>query len=52
MVKLYQPGEAFGELALLTKSKRAATMEIKSNAFLIEMSKQGFDLIVGSYLKF
>ncbi|KRX07760.1 Cyclic nucleotide-binding protein [Pseudocohnilembus persalinus] len=52
MVKLYQPGEAFGELALLTKAKRAATMECKTDICLIQMSKQGFDLIVGSYLKF
>ncbi|KRX07762.1 Cyclic nucleotide-binding protein [Pseudocohnilembus persalinus] len=50
MVKLYQSGDAFGELALLTQNPRAATLECKKDTYLLEMSKQGFDLLVSSYV--
>lgn len=51
MVKLYRPGESFGELALITKRRRAATMECKEDSYLLALSKTGFDLIVSKFIE-
>jgi cAMP-dependent protein kinase regulator len=45
-LKTYEPGEAFGELALLYNAPRAATITAKSDALLWELDRQTFNHIV------
>ncbi|EAS00767.3 cyclic nucleotide-binding domain protein (macronuclear) [Tetrahymena thermophila SB210] len=49
MVKIYTPGEAFGEIALMTKERRTASMVCKEDSHLMVLSKEGFEKILGSY---
>ncbi|KAL4449888.1 hypothetical protein ABPG74_015007 [Tetrahymena malaccensis] len=49
MVKVYTPGEAFGEIALMTKERRTASMVCKEDSHLMVLSKEGFEKILGSY---
>lgn len=43
------PGDAFGEIALLTKSKRTASMVAKEDTHLMTLSKQSFDSVIGVF---
>ena len=45
-LKTYQPGEAFGELALLYNAPRAATIVAKTKAWLWELDRATFNHIV------
>lgn len=45
-LKTYEPGEAFGELALLYNAPRAATITVKTSALLWELDRQTFNHIV------
>lgn len=45
-LKTYEPGEAFGELALLYNAPRAATIKAKTAALLWELDRQTFNHIV------
>ena len=45
-LKTYQPGEAFGELALLYNAPRAATITAKTDAFCWELDRATFNHIV------
>jgi len=45
-LKTYQPGEAFGELALLYNAPRAATITAKTNSTLYELDRNTFNHIV------
>lgn len=45
-LKTYEPGEAFGELALLYNAPRAATITAKTAALLWELDRQTFNHIV------
>jgi cAMP-dependent protein kinase regulator len=45
-LKVYHPGEAFGELALLYNAPRAATIIAKSDAILFSLDRECFNGIV------
>jgi len=45
-LKVYKPGEAFGELALLYNAPRAATIIAKENCLLWELDRETFNYIV------
>lgn len=45
-MKTYEPGEAFGELALLYNAPRAATIIAKTDALLWELDRATFNHIV------
>jgi cAMP-dependent protein kinase regulator len=45
-LKVYKPGEAFGELALLYNAPRAATIISKSESTLFALDRQTFNNIV------
>jgi len=45
-LKTYQPGESFGELALLYNCPRAASIKAKTNAVLWELDRETFNNIV------
>jgi len=45
-LKTYQPGESFGELALLYNCPRAASIKAKTNAILFELDRETFNNIV------
>jgi cAMP-dependent protein kinase regulator len=45
-LKTYEPGEAFGELALLYNAPRAATIKAKNNCLLWVLDRNTFNHIV------
>lgn len=45
-LKTYQPGESFGELALLYNAPRAATIKAKTNSILFALDRETFNHIV------
>lgn len=45
-LKIYQPGESFGELALLYNCPRAASIKAKTAAVLFELDRETFNNIV------
>lgn len=45
-LKVYEPGEAFGELALLYNAPRAATITAKTDALCWELDRATFNHIV------
>jgi len=45
-LKMYGPGEAFGELALLYNAPRAANIEAKSNSVLFALDRATFNHVV------
>jgi len=45
-LKTYQPGESFGELALLYNCPRAASIKAKTNAVVWELDRETFNNIV------
>ncbi|EAR89328.2 cyclic nucleotide-binding domain protein (macronuclear) [Tetrahymena thermophila SB210] len=49
-IRIFGPGEAFGEIALLTKSRRTGTMVCKEDSHVMTLKKDGFDKIMG-YLR-
>ena len=46
MLKTYEPGDAFGELALLYNAPRAATIKAKSDCVLWVLDRMTFNFIV------
>ena len=46
MLKTYQPGEAFGELALLYNAPRAATITSNEDCILWKLDRDTFNHIV------
>ncbi len=46
LVKTYQPGESFGELALLYNAPRAASIQAKTDCLLWALDRQTFNHIV------
>ncbi|KAL4496193.1 hypothetical protein ABPG72_012930 [Tetrahymena utriculariae] len=48
-IRIFGPGEAFGEIALLTKSRRTGTMVCKEDSHVMTLKKDGFDKIMGYY---
>jgi CRP-like cAMP-binding protein len=49
---VFQPGEAFGEIALTRKEPRTATIITWEDTDCMVLSKDGFDKIVGAYYEF
>ena len=45
-MKVYGPGESFGELALLYNAPRAATIIAKSDSVLFALDRETFNHIV------
>lgn len=45
-LKVYQPGESFGELALLYNAPRAASIKAKSDSVLFALDRDTFNHIV------
>lgn len=45
-LKVYKPGEAFGELALLYNAPRAATIKAKTEAIMFALDRNCFNYIV------
>lgn len=45
-LKIYYPGEAFGELALLYNAPRAATIKAKTDCVLFSLDRETFNNIV------
>ena len=45
-LKVYQPGEAFGELALMYNARRAASIIAKTNCILWSLDRETFNYIV------
>lgn len=45
-LKTYQPGESFGELALLYNVPRAASIKAKTESILWELDRETFNAIV------
>ncbi|KAL4497871.1 hypothetical protein ABPG72_000626 [Tetrahymena utriculariae] len=48
-MKTFKPGEAFGEIALMTKQRRTGTIVCRENTFLMALTKESFDIILGAY---
>lgn len=46
MLKEYGPGEAFGELALLYNTPRAATITAKTNCVLWSLDRETFNYVI------
>ncbi|KAL4510175.1 hypothetical protein ABPG72_010368 [Tetrahymena utriculariae] len=49
LIKLFRPGDAFGEIALLTKQRRTGTMICKQDTHIMSLSKEAFDKLLGKY---
>ncbi|EDK31573.2 cyclic nucleotide-binding domain protein (macronuclear) [Tetrahymena thermophila SB210] len=49
LIKTFVAGEAFGEIALMTKQRRTGTMVCKEETHLMTLTKNGFDKILGQY---
>ncbi|KAL4466350.1 hypothetical protein ABPG72_001028 [Tetrahymena utriculariae] len=49
LIKTFVAGEAFGEIALMTKQRRTGTMVCKEETHLMILTKNGFDKILGQY---
>jgi len=45
-LKVYQPGESFGELALLYNAPRAASIRAKTDCILWQLDRETFNAIV------
>ncbi|KAL4470965.1 hypothetical protein ABPG72_013552 [Tetrahymena utriculariae] len=46
--KSFKQGEYFGEISLLTKQKRTATMMSEDDVILLTITKKGFNLLLGT----
>lgn len=46
LLKMYEPGDAFGELALLYNAPRAATITAEGDCLLWELDRATFNAIV------
>jgi cAMP-dependent protein kinase regulator len=51
LLKVYQPGEGFGELSLLYNAPRAATITAKENSIVWRLDRYTFNNIVKEALK-
>ena len=51
-LKVYHPGDSFGELALLYNAPRAATIISKTNSVLFSLDRDTFNNIVKVYFFF
>ncbi len=48
-VKVLGAGRSFGEIALLTNSKRTATVVCKEDCIFMTLSEEGYNNIMGAY---
>ncbi|KAL4503019.1 hypothetical protein ABPG72_014248 [Tetrahymena utriculariae] len=49
MVKIFLPGESFGEIALITSQPRTATLILRQDSYLMTLSKEAYNKILGQY---
>jgi len=49
LIVTMQPGELFGEIGMISQAKRTASAVVKSDATLLKISKDRFDLLLGRH---
>lgn len=49
VTKIYNPGDSFGEIALITKSTRMATIMCRTSCEMITLSREGFNRMIGVF---
>ena len=52
IVKIFEPGEGFGEIAIMNREPRTATLVCREETHLMVLSREGFEMLMGNYHNF